>query len=49
VWHVACRPTEPAPPPAKSEFYDQPCTVCDKGIPRTGKRGRPPTKHEGCK
>jgi hypothetical protein len=30
-------------------FYDTPCAVCNKGIERTGKRGRPPVAHPECK
>lgn len=31
------------------EFYNTPCTSCGAGIPRTGRRGRPPTKCEECR
>ena len=32
-----------------SEFYDVPCKKCNKKIPRTGKRGRPPFLCNDCK
>jgi len=32
-----------------SDYYDTPCEVCGEGIPRTGKRGRPPKVHPACK
>jgi hypothetical protein len=32
-----------------SDCYDSPCEICGRGIPRTGKRGRPPKVHASCK
>lgn len=42
------------PKPERNELYNTghymvPCEVCGNGILRTGKRGKPPKRHEGCK
>lgn len=30
-------------------YYEKPCPVCDGLLAKTGKRGKPPACHEGCR